>query len=483
MPIYEKLMGNPFVDAGICGICEWLGRSVQPEQITTADLEKVVNDVAPMMQTDAGWGNLHSLFPNSVLTNAAYSKCNRVELLKKVCQKYLDTIQEMDQTGDCMGCGRRYANEQPYYIRDLHANCMKCDNKKDPKPFLLSKSHVPLTGSGALRNFFPIFTEGAPYCSACALAIQLCPLTLVASGEKFLTLHSNSWRALRSWARICVSEVRQQELQQDITGCYNPGFVDPRNGLFYMARKMVQFQEMHTDESIAMQVYYFTNYGQEPKLEILYMPESVFTFLRVVYQSEFKAAWLEIVRSGYKKVKWDRVQSEEDYKNNPNSVYENLLQNRSILGFFLNRRARKPRGNWELLSLYLKEVREMSDLRLNALKRVGDFVAESIEKTNKVGRLRDLERARGYPECRNILRYVIRDRIRQGEDEPLFSLDDYVKHLFPEPSDHRTYWSETRDLLVFRIYEKLHGWLVANDAVDEEDDESDQITDGSQEGI
>ena len=47
MPIYEKLMGNPFVDAGVCGICEWLGRNVQPEQITkTDDLEQVVNDVA-----------------------------------------------------------------------------------------------------------------------------------------------------------------------------------------------------------------------------------------------------------------------------------------------------------------------------------------------------------------------------------------------------------------------------------------------------
>jgi len=44
MAIYEKLMGNPFVDAGVCGICEWLGPGVQPEQITTADLEQVVED-------------------------------------------------------------------------------------------------------------------------------------------------------------------------------------------------------------------------------------------------------------------------------------------------------------------------------------------------------------------------------------------------------------------------------------------------------
>ncbi len=479
MPIYEKVMGNPFVDIGVCGVCEWLGRSMQPEQITTDDLEQVVNDVAPMMQTDAGWNNLYGIFPNGVLTNPSfgkcktekcripnkcmtlddtYSKCNRVELFKNECKDYMDNIRELQQVGDCMGCGRRPANTW------------------------LSRTNIPLTG-GKNSNYFPIFSEGAGYCSACALAIQMAPLTFMATGGKFLTLHSNSWSTLRSWARVCVKDIRQQQLQQKIIGCHNPGYANPRNGLFYMAREMmIQFQEMRTDENITMQVYCFTNYNQGPELEIFYIPAPVFRFLRFAYQDKYRQEWHKIVRSGYM-VNWKKVKSEEDYKNRTNRVYENLLQDRSILGSFLRRSSRKTRGNWELLSLYLKEVREMSELRLNALKRVGDFIAESIEKTNKVGRLRDLERARGYPECRNILRYVIRDRIRQGEDEPLFSLDDYVEHLFPESSDHRTYWSETRDLLVFRIYEKLHGWLVANDAVDEEDDESDQITDESREGI
>ena len=51
MAIYEKLMGNPFVDAGVSAICEWLGRNVQPEQITTADLEGVVMEVIPILRT------------------------------------------------------------------------------------------------------------------------------------------------------------------------------------------------------------------------------------------------------------------------------------------------------------------------------------------------------------------------------------------------------------------------------------------------
>ena len=456
MPIYEKLMGNPFVDAGICGICEWLGRRVQPEQITAEDLDQVINDVAPIMQTDAGWKNLHGIFPNSVLTNPAYRKRDQVALLKKEYKGYLDTIVELEHAGDCMGCGRRTANTW------------------------LSRTHVPLTGAGN-SNFFPSYAEGAGYCSACAFAIQLSPLTFMATGGRFLTFHSNSWIALRSWARVCVSNIRQQQLRQETTGCYNPGYANSRNGLFYMAREMAQFQELRTDENIAMQVYYFTNYNQGPELEVFFVPAPLFRFLRVVYQSEFKTAWQRIVRSGYA-VNWAKVKSEEDYKNRTNRVYESLLQDISILGYFLNRRARKPRGNWELLSLYLKEVRTMEQTQLEKIKQVGDLIAECIKKSGRDRRLKQLEGAKSYGECRNILRYVIRDRIQQGASEPLFSIDDYMEHLFPASDAlNLTPWRETRDLLLFRIYEQLHNWLQEQGYVDYDEDNTTEPDDPSQE--
>ncbi len=456
MAIYAKLMGNPFVDAGVCGICEWLGPTVQPEQVTVADLEQVVNDVAPIMQTDAGWANLHGIFPNSVLTNPAYRKHDQVELLRNECQDYLNTISELEQSGDCIGCGRRAVNTW------------------------LSKTNVPLTGSGKLRNFFPTFAEGAGYCSACALAIQLSPLAFVATGGKFLTLHSNSWRALRTWTRRCIADVQSQQVRQEITGCFNPGYKNPRNGLFYMTQEMVQFEEMRTDENVPMQVYCFTNYNQGPELEIFHMPAPVFRFLRYAYQGEFKTAWSEIVRSGYRKVNWAKVKSEEDYKNRPNLVYENLLQGRSILRSFLNQRARKPRGNWELLFLYLNKVRTMKQERLDKLKQVGDFIAKSIRESGRDRRLTQLERAKSYRECRNVLRFVVRDRISQGAQQPLFSIDDYVEHLFPA-TDNVTFWSETRDLLLFRIYEQLHDWLQTQGFVDFDEDETPGATGSNEE--
>lgn len=449
MPIYEKLMGNPFVDAGVCGICEWLGRNVQPEDITKDDLEQVIDDIAPIIQTKVGWGNLHSIFPNSVLTNPAFSKRDRVGLLKVECKEYLDTICELNEAGNCMGCGRRDAN------------------------ISLSKTNVPLTGSGTLRNFFPAFADGAEYCTACALAIQLSPLVFLATAGKFLTLHCNSWKALRSWARLCVTDIRNQQLQQDITGCFNPGYKNPRNGIFYMTREMLQYQEMRTSEDVSMQVYCWTNYNQGPELEVFYMPAPVFKFLRHVYQSGFNKAWQEIVRCGYL-VNWDKVESEDDYKNRTNRVYENLLQDISILGFFLNRRHRKPRGNWELLSLYFKEVRSMEITRLEKIKQVGNLIAECIKESGSDKRLIRLERAKSYEACRTVLLYIIRERIKLGAEKPLFSLDDYMEHLFPESEDFSaTPWRETRDLLLFRIYEKLHNWLQEKGFVDFDEDEDD----------
>ena len=456
MPIYEKLMGNPFVDAGVVGICEWLGHNVQPEQITAADLKQIVNDIAPIMQTNAGWGNLHSLFPNSVLTNAAYSKKNRVELFMNACQLYLDAIEELEQAGDCMGCGRREASAW------------------------LSKTNIPLTGSGTLRNFFPNFAEGAGYCSACAFAIQMSPIVFMATSGKFLTLHSNSWKALRSWARVCVEDVRNQQLQQDITGCFNPGYKNPRNGMFYMAREMLKYKELRPDENISMQVFCWTNYNQGPDLEVFYMPAPVFKFLRIVYQGEFKTAWQNIVRSRYI-VNWAKVESEEDYKNRTNLVYEYLLQGRSILGFLLIRNARKTYANWELLSLYLTEIRNMEQTQLEKIKQVGDLISECIRASGRDRRLTQLERAKSYTECRNILRYVVRDRIQQGAPEPLFSIDDYMEYLFPASDNlNLTPWRETRDLLLFRIYEQLHNWLQEHGYVEFDEDKTLDADDASE---
>lgn len=284
MTIYEKLMGNPFVDAGVSAICEWLGPETQPEEITTEDLEIMINQFAPIYSTPAWRKNLYSIFPNHVAINPTTKKDLRTEWLK-----WQERIMPMGQAGDCLGCGRRVAVEQ-----------------------LLTKTDVPLTGSGNLRNFFPLFNGGQGYCAACALAVQFIPLSLVSTGGRFLMLHSNVWRVQRKWAQICVSDIQSRITRNEPTGCFNPGYTKPRNSLFYMTSQLIDYKERRAIEDVTMQIFCFSNYNQDPDLKIFHLPAPVFRFLRYAYQNEFRRTWQHIVRSGYQ----GKVESEEENKKN-----------------------------------------------------------------------------------------------------------------------------------------------------------------------
>ena len=466
MPIYEKLMGNPFVDAGVSGICEWLGRNVQPEQITKSDMEKIVEEFVPMA---ANWEKWTSIFTrNHRLTNGKES--DRVPEFRKRLLGYINQTVELDQGGDCIGCGRRDIGTLP----------------------LLDRTGVPLTG-GKNSNFFPVFSEGAGYCPTCSFAIQFLPISLVAtggSGGRFLMMHSKSWQLMRVWTIICIKGINQQYSQQGNGGCFKPDYENSRNGLFYMVREMIiELEEMQlydeiADKDVSMEIYSFTNNNQYPDVEIFYIPSPVFKFLCDVELNPHKDAWREIVNSGYV-----RGKSEKDYKKSRNLVYEYLLEDRSIRGFFLSRRTQKHRGNWDLFSLYLQKVRDMKPARIEKIKQVGDLIAKSISKSGKQGerRLREFADAGTYAECRSVLLRIFEDRIQQKEPEPLFSFDDCVEHIFisgenalswsdelddgeldneqkeqlmHSMNDNVTFWRETRDLLLFRIYEKLHNWLI-----------------------
>ena len=469
MPIYEKLMGNPFVDAGVSVICEWLERRPQPKEITTEDLHEVVQQVAPLYCEYEYRTQIRFIFPNSTLTQ--HSKIQKGiqslnEELKSEWFHQLGKVTELGDAGDCMGCGRRSAD------------------------FRLKKTEVPLTGSGSLRNFFPLFTEGSGYCAACALAIQFAPLAFVRSGGKFLVLHSNSWKAISYWTRTCIADIRSRGSRNEFTGFFDPKESKAQNALFYMVRRMVEYEADRSTENITMQVYSFSNDNRKAELDMYHLPARVFNFLRFVQRAQYAKNWYLIVRSGYRRQTRKGFQNidlknknpAEVYQKSTNLVYNNLLQDKSILGFFIDKLGKKTRSNWELLSLYLQEVRTMELTQLEKLKQVGDLIAKCVQKSGDDKRLKQLERAKSYSECRNILRYIIRERIEQGASEPLFSLDDYMEHLFPASDNlNLTPWRETRDLILFRIYETLHDWLQEQGFVDFDDDNTSETDDNNKE--
>jgi CRISPR-associated protein Cst1 len=132
-----------------------------------------------------------------------------------------------------------------------------------------------------------------------------------------------------------------------------------------------------------------------------------------------------------------------------------LIRGESIVRYFF-KGEREVFGNWELLKFYLKEVKEMDEKRINAIRDFADRIADLISRLNDVKRLFQLETVKDYSGFRNVLRFLAKDAVKVGMEEPLIKFDEYVGLILP---DGAMGWNEVRDLLLFRIYEQLHDWL------------------------
>lgn len=445
--VIYQFTGSPFVDAGMWAICEWVGKK-EPEELEKKDLKMIAEDIIPVYLDD-NWNTsiLHGMiFPNhGKISNPSLKRYTYKERKNKALDYFNDLIKNIElisDSGDCISCGRRNVKRR------------------------ITKSEVPLTGSKALINFFSFGIDGADYCPACTFAIQFSPLVMHSCG-KLLLLHSKSEKIMKHWTREPIHEIRSQILRRDLSGCYNEGYKNPINALFHIIQDIVfRYNEVWLKENPSITFYHFINSNRGGDINFYQLPDTVFTFLAYVKQLNEYKSWIQIVKRGYD---WKKIKEGEDYKNKGNRVYRNLLTGRPIIRFFLDYDERNVYGNWDLLCYYLKEVRKMDKNRLETLKRVGEGISEYIKKTENIRRLKQLEMAKNYAAFRNILRFIVKDRVNLGEKKSLFSLDEYVNDLFP---DGNLGWRETQDILLFGIYENLHEWLAAQkDLVEELSDE------------
>ncbi len=431
--LFANFTGNPYVDAGMWAICELASRS-NPEHLTMEDLRKARNEIVDLYVTDGWRKSLYSVFPNSPITNPAVRE--KGKKLGEFLDSLLEDIDPLDTGGSCVACGRRN-----HRVRS-------------------TRMHVPMTGSGDFLNYFPHAADGADYCSACVFCIQFSPLVTYSCG-RMLLLHSNSENVMKYWVKEPIKEVRRQISMRDYSGCPRGDSKNPRNALFSIISRIQEYSEVRwVEESPTLTFYHFTNWNQGPDINVYYLPTPVFRFLAYVKRHYRHRDWIEIVKGGYAGVKWEKNPRAEEFVNKKNEVYDRLLDGRSIVRYFFSTKMRNVYGDWGLLSLYLAEVRGMEKERIGIIRRVGDEIADLIRQTGDIRRLEKLERSDTYGALRNQLRIIIKERIRLGASDPLFSLDEYVDRLFPSYDS----WRETQDLLLYRIYEDLHDWLVTKRA-------------------
>lgn len=433
--IYEYT-GDPFVDAGAWALA-MLNDKDNPDEITKTDFESKLDFLADLY-TKENWRRLmYSVFPNNKIINPSIKKENEKESYLDLLQEFFNNVSHLKGNGLCLACGKR-------------------DIKN-----LKTKDIIPLIGSKKLINFFPSGQKGAMYCDTCSLLVQFSPLLLY-KARQLVLIQSSSSHVLRYWAMKIKSYINEQIGLGDFEGCWDSGITQPINSLFDFASNLIlEYDLQWLEEASTITIYHFTNYNQGPDVEIFHLPTKVFRFLAYIHQHKARNAWYNIVKKGFYRIKPDSKENEikTAFKKYTNNVYINLLENRSIIRYFIDTKNHKCEGDWDLLSFYLKEVRSMKIKRIDVIKKLGDQISDYIKQTNNFKRLKQLEYAKNYNSFRNILRLIGKDRLSLNPEDPLITLDDYINYLFPEGA---LSWNETRDLILFRIYEMLHDYLKKN---------------------
>lgn len=447
--------GNPFVDSGIAAMLIHSKKNL-PEKIIRDDLLAMSEFLQKIYVMDKWKKAMYSIFVNYPLSQPSYKTEERKrEKLKEFFDELIENTAEQEDSGDCIACGRRKTRKRK------------------------NRQHIPMTGSGGVVNYFSFTTGGADYCDACAFAVQCSPLTYYACG-KLALVHSNSPKVLRVWARKAHEHIQRQIALNDYTGCYNEGFTNPRNALFHLAQNLtIQLEEGWQEENPSLRLYHFTNYIQGPELDIYDLPAPIFKFLAEIRRHPRYRDWKGIIRRGFFFVKKGKEigvptqgKTEDDYKNSKNRIYQKLLDGRSILPHFLSIKKHKAFGDYSLLEVYLREVLAMDKTRIETIKKVADEIATFIRQSDKgKARLRNLEESVKFRDFCNVLRRISKERIAQQKPQtPLFTLDEFAEQLFP---DGALTFGETRYLILFRLYEQLHDWLLAQGITS--DDLSDNI--------
>lgn len=176
--------GNPFVDAGMAGMCAAAGVDA-PQRLDLQAVRRAVRVLYQVMLSDSAFvekqpykrfatSTMAMMFPNSPLPQNSYPTPEKKrEKYRERIETLLSALEENGQDvlggdGPCFACGQ-------------------------PSAFLVGIDRFPLMSSGAQLNFHPMLTAGHRICAFCALAVQFLPFSVMQTkveGGRLWFVHS-----------------------------------------------------------------------------------------------------------------------------------------------------------------------------------------------------------------------------------------------------------------------------------------------------
>lgn len=508
--------GHPFVDAGLVALLLLSGKE-KPEELTEEDVENAIKFASELYAKNE-WSTsyIHAMImPNNgiILANPgttapisnaikkAVKKDNGIpsnpetlhELNMKIQEKFDEQLAE-DIVGFIKSLGKidyktldelakkivSLVLKQPFVTaalkRRIQRNLwelfgeIKTPNIKDAQESICAicgrhpvytkkeryRSVFPLLGTGDVPNYFPLGnTMGEYICAHCLFLAQMMPL-IAYRLSRVLVIHAYPYELMLEFHREALDDVRKTELASVARN-----FRRPENFLFEKLIEIGTRLETGKLENASITLYYFVNNNQGQEVDVIYIPNSVLRFVAFAARVD-RNGWSNIVAMGWRR-RPSRDEVEEFKRRYPNDVYARLLSGKSILPYFIDPHRRRANSKWRLLSFYCSEVLGLDRDALEFVKGVADRIVETVEKLpdNKLSkRVRELERAEKLYQFEGFFIRVERDRQELGIPSALMGFDDFARILTSYGEDLNVSWKTVKNLLLFRIYEKLHDRLM-----------------------
>lgn len=419
MPLFDWT-GNPWVDTGLAVIAAKSGKE-KIEDLTDIDFDTVVSDAVWLAKSNRQLNAFTMVVGiNSPLTNTSLNpslkKKNRGKLNPmddKGIKQYCDLIKELKESvlknngGKvlCESCGERPATE------------VLAKYEKE-----IGRDWFPLAGSiGSDAQILPAASRTARICSLCLLSVQFLPLGAVIVGGKIACFQSTHM----GLTQLIIGEVfnetsnRMQLLKSDEKLSAIGQGKGTKETLIMLIKIMAELQRnkrmLELPRHTTLNIWLFSNSGQEPDCEVIEIPNDALTFL------------------------WDaaknyRLEIETFLRNEPKRIDFQLLEcikRKSEYYGFYPYKGTKPASKG-LFELYHTKVLGNSPSALNLAEWLAYHIKSRLSAGDKNDKklLLKLVKENAYGNKDKMFLSKIKGIFAQLADEGLLTLEDYTL-LFP----------------------------------------------------
>ncbi|MBU1009954.1 MAG: type I-B CRISPR-associated protein Cas8b1/Cst1 [Bacteroidetes bacterium] len=329
-----KPTGDPFADAGGFAI-EYLS-----EKFPEKDILQLIDYITKIYVEKWG-GQLSAYFLNSTITQPAFS--GRQEIITINYFKVL-VNDEPDNLGS--GVLQFLSKTNSWEIITKLGEKHFCRlTGKETKVYSSGRDNYILSGSGTFINFHHTFDSGILVSKEIIIRMFFVPFGTIFLNNKVALINSHNIDI----SRFFVEENCKMNLTDIGKGIGRrpllSEFKNPTNLLFeYLKHFVTELKNKTETKDIALTLYYFSNLGNSPDIELFSLPSKVFKFYWTCFNVKYRDHWSQFINAHYKKYQNYKslyLENSSRYKEKAKEVYTlqketyNYLYQNKIGGFNL----------------------------------------------------------------------------------------------------------------------------------------------------